>query len=81
MRDGPMKPVQCIGGKERMAYSDTSVLTFWFVSQSASDACDGKDSPGSSVLFALGSYLCLNRGGEKGLNGELFKDHPALALY
>lgn len=67
-------------GKERIAHSDTSVLAFWFFSQSASDPCDGKHSPGSLVFFALGSYLCLNRGGEKGLNGELFKDHPALAL-
>lgn len=79
MSDGPMKPVQCTLVEKREWLTLILVfLLFDFII--ASDACDGKYSPGLLVFFALGSYLCLNRGGEKGLKGELFRDHPALAL-
>lgn len=66
--------------REWLALIPLFLLFDFFSLQHTSDACDGKYSPGSLIFFALGSYLYLNRGGEKGLTGELFKDHPILAL-
>lgn len=76
----------CSSGPSAVYFGEREWLTliprscFLIFFQSASDVCGGKYSPGSLVFFALGSYLCLNRGGEKGLIGELFKDHPVVAL-